>query len=124
MVKMTHTETLCSLCEEVKCFIQANEYSSAEAMIKEAMMQYADDPQPHNLMGILKEKEHDHVGAMRHLRAGYALDPSYGPVRRNLEAICDVYAKADLEYGEEEDVIETPSKPYAATYKYRERANV
>ena len=31
---------------------------------------------PHNLMGILLEKESNHVLAMKHFRAAYALDPT------------------------------------------------
>ena len=42
---------------------------------------------PHNLMGILLEKEANHVLAMKHFRAAYALDPTYIPARYNMEQV-------------------------------------
>lgn len=114
---MKHEETLINLCKEVKQLIEEKEYAKAKYVILQAMICYADEPQPHNLMGILKECEHDHSGAMRHFRAGYALDPSYGPVRRNLETISDFYAKVALDYGDEEEIEVHPAH-YPATYKH------
>lgn len=42
-------------------------------------------PEPHNLMGIILENENDHIGAMKHFRAAWALDPTYLPARFNME---------------------------------------
>ena len=46
---------------------------------------------PHNLMGILLEKESNHVLAMKHFRAAYALDPTYVPARYNMEQYAQMY---------------------------------
>ena len=43
------------------------------------------DAQPHNLMGIIAESRNDHVQAMKHFRAAWALDPTYRPARINME---------------------------------------
>ena len=36
-------------------------------------------------MGIVLEKENEHVEAMKHFRAAWALDPTYLPARVNME---------------------------------------
>lgn len=54
-------------------------------IILEAMKLYPNDPQPHNLYGIVLEKSGQHCLAMRHFRAAYALDPSYLPTQYNLQ---------------------------------------
>ena len=56
------------------------------------MLQNPHSAIPHNLMGILMEKENNHVLAMKHFRAAYALDPTYIPARYNMEQ----YGKHDL----------------------------
>ena len=43
------------------------------------------EAQPHNLMGIIMERENDHIRAMKHFRAAWALDPSFVPTRINME---------------------------------------
>ncbi|MGM9940622.1 MAG: hypothetical protein ACI32N_01360 [Bulleidia sp.] len=72
---------------EEKCrkLIEQRRYEQCEKEIEQAMAQKPHCAVPHNLMGILMEKECDHVTAMKHFRAAYALDPTYVPARYNLE---------------------------------------
>ncbi len=56
--------------------------------ISEAMATHMDAPEPHNLLGIYYELKNDYILARKHYRAAYALDPTYKPVRKNLERLC------------------------------------
>jgi Flp pilus assembly protein TadD len=60
------------------------EYSLCEDLIKEAMSSYPHAAHPHNLYGILLEREGNQHGAMCHYRAANALEPTYIPARYNL----------------------------------------
>ena len=73
------------LCDDIRKKAERRDFVSCVKQICEAMGHYPDAPQPHNLLGIVLEKEGDHVRALRHFRAAYALDPSYRPPRVNLE---------------------------------------
>jgi|MGYP003399180210 Tfp pilus assembly protein PilF len=63
----------------------SHEYSKCEKLIRKAMEAYPDNAIPHNIMGILYESRGDHIGAMKHFRAAWALDPTYRPSLMNLE---------------------------------------
>ncbi len=77
----------CSIEDYVKTvrdLLEAGAYEEGEKKIIEAMQNYPHAPEPHNLYGILLEMKKDHAMAMRHFRAGWALDPSCEPVNVNL----------------------------------------
>lgn len=80
----TRSEALKELCIHVKELVSHGEYDACDTMICEAMEYYPNAPQPHNLLGIVMEKQGNHVGAMKHFRAAWALDPSYSPSCQNL----------------------------------------
>ncbi|MDD6435462.1 MAG: hypothetical protein PUF77_03610 [Clostridiales bacterium] len=71
--------------EKCKRLIQKHEYRECEKKLGEAMKKEPHSAIPHNLMGILMENEKDHILAMKHFRAAYALDPAYIPPRYNME---------------------------------------
>lgn len=73
------------LCENVRKSVLAGDYHKCEESVREAMRQYPHSPEPHNLLGILLEKGGEHMLAMRHFRAAWALDPTYLPARQNLD---------------------------------------
>ena len=77
---------LISVIEQVKGFISQKKYRECEALICTAMFEHPHDAVPHNLMGLLLEHENHHPEAMRHFRAAYDLDPTYGPAEWNLES--------------------------------------
>ena len=62
-----------------------HDYITGEKIVMNAMGEYPDAAQPHNLYGVLLEKTGQHTAAMRHFRAALALNPSYQPANYNLE---------------------------------------
>ncbi|WP_208560662.1 hypothetical protein [Marinilactibacillus kalidii] len=72
------------LSQQVKDNLEHQAFEEAESLIRNAMMLYPHAPHPHNLYGILLEKEGNKHGAMCHYRAGNALESTYKPVRYNL----------------------------------------
>ena len=78
-------QALCALCGRFRVQLSARLYKDCETEITAAMRDFPHAAQPHNLMGVLMEAEDDHVGAMCHFRAAWALDPAYLPARYNME---------------------------------------
>ena len=77
---MSHT-----LEERCRQLIMQRKYVQCQKEIETAMAENPHGAIPHNLMGILMEKESNHVLAMKHFRAADALDPTYIPARYNME---------------------------------------
>ena len=69
----TRSTQLQTLCAAVRKYAAARDYQKCAAMICKAMGEFPSAPQPHNLFGIVLEKEGDHGGAMKHFRAASAL---------------------------------------------------
>ena len=117
---MTQELTSCAmqlqaLCDGVRKYAKAHDYQKCVEMICEAMGKFPNAPQPHNLLGIVMEKEGDHAGAMRHFRAAYALDPAYLPARQNLDHYGTFYSRGGCAYDESDCSQEAPS-PYEIQY--------
>ncbi len=74
--------------QELTSLIKNNYFSDDtlvyKKMIYETMSKFPHSPKPHNLIGLLLEKEGNHILAMKHFRAAYSLDPTYLPAERNL----------------------------------------
>ena len=77
-------EQLTALCDSVRRLCEESRYDQCCTLIYKAMSDYPHAAQPHNLLGIVLEKTGDHLTAMRHFRAAWALDPSYRPANHNL----------------------------------------
>ncbi len=73
------------------------------------MYKYPHSPEPHNLLGILLEKEGKHVEVMKHFRASLDLDPTYCPALRNIMVFgpCHPDKKIYAYYNEDCDEEET-----------------
>ena len=71
--------------ERARCLIDGREFTACEAMLSCMMFDHPHAAVPHNLMGLLLEKEGRHADAMRHFRAAYALEPDYMPAAWNIE---------------------------------------
>lgn len=103
-MKQTNTpenrKEMTSLCWKVKEFVEQNEYQACEDLIKGAMAEHPHAPEPHNLLGLLLEAQDDHLTAMKHFRAAYALDPTYLPSRYNLERFGSFHPKGKWAYDE------------------------
>ena len=104
-----------ALCDGVRKYAKAQDYQKCVTMICKAMGEFPNAPEPHNLLGIVMEKEGDHVGAMRHFRAAYALDPTYLPARQNLDHYGTFYSRGGCAYDESDCPQEAPS-PYEIQY--------
>lgn len=65
--------------------IIAKEYDKGEKFLKEAVSINVDQPEPHNLLGVIAEYRNDIEKAQKHYRAALAYDPTYTPARANLE---------------------------------------
>ena len=96
----TRSTQLQELCAAVRKYSTARDYQKCVAMICKAMGEFPNAPEPHNLFGIVLEKEGDHAGAMKHFRAAYALDPNYIPARQNLETYGTFYAGGKCAFDE------------------------
>ena len=83
--KNTDTMELTELCTAVHALADRGGYDQAARLLYEAMGQYPDRAEPHNLLGLLLERQGSHADAMRHFRAAWALDPTYEPAQKNLE---------------------------------------
>ena len=83
---------LAALCTEVRNLVAQGKLDLCLDRIRNAMATCPDAPQPHNLLGIVLEKQGRHTEAMRHFRAAWALDPTYIPAEQNLETYATFYS--------------------------------
>jgi hypothetical protein len=88
------------LCDNVRKLVVKGAYKESERLVTIAMGNYPHAPEPHNLMGILMEQEGDHVCAMKHFRAAWALDPTYIPARYNMDRIGTFVGEGSCAYNE------------------------
>lgn len=98
--KTENKKELNKLCSLVRELAGKKEYRKCEPLIFEAMGKHPHAPEPHNLIGILLEKEGDHLTAMRHFRAAWALDPTYVPARQNLDSFGTFYTTGRCAFDE------------------------
>lgn len=88
------------LCRSVRELVGKGDFDGGMHIAVEAMGKYPHAPQPHNLLGILLEKQGNHLLAMRHFRAAWALVPAYLPARQNLDLYGTFYAAGQCAYDE------------------------
>lgn len=98
------------LCNLVKALAAKMDYDSCIQEIRIAMEQYPHAPQPHNLMGIILEKQGEHSMAMKHFRAAWALDPTYLPTRHNLHTYGTFYATGKCAFDDSDLLSEAQIK--------------
>lgn len=103
------------LCSRVRESVNHGDYETCYQWIREAMSDYPDAPHPHNLMGILLEKQGNHPGAMKHFRAAWALDPTYTPAEQNLKNYATFYSSGRCAF-DESDFEEEKSQPCTVQY--------
>ena len=102
------------LMKKIRALISSEKYVLAEKEIEAAMRDYPDDPDPHNLMGILMEHENKHLLAMKHFRASLALDPAFLPSRFNMEKYGGCFGRDRLvnDVYDNTDRLEKNDQPY------------
>lgn len=96
-----------SRCKEL---IDSHEYTACEQEIGKSMAENPYSAVLHNLMGILMEKRKNHVMAMKHFRAAYALDPTYIPARYNMEQFGSMCPSGKYAYTEEDCPVQNDSQ--------------
>lgn len=107
--------TLCSIVREL---VNKGELKKCEPLLSDALGKYPHAPEPHNLIGILLEKMGDHLMAMKHFRAAWALDPTYLPARQNLENFGTFFSKGRCAF-DESDCPEEKHEEYITEYDER-----
>jgi len=94
------SQELEALCLSIRVLMEQHGYRQCENILRHALGTYPHDPQPHNLLGVLLEKEGQHLLALRHFRAACALDPTYLPARQNLECYGTFFSHGRCAYDE------------------------
>jgi tetratricopeptide (TPR) repeat protein len=100
IIKLEVQQELNALCMNIRHFIEHKEYEKSEMLIKEFMGKYHHAPEPHNLLGLVLEAQGDHLTAMKHFRAAYALDPTYLPAQHNLDHFGTFFPRGKWAYDE------------------------
>jgi len=100
-------QSLMSLCGSVRDLVKKGDFSNAEQLVIHALGDYPHAAEPHNLLGVLLEKQWDHLTAMKHFRAAWALDPTYKPARQNLENYGTLFSTGYCAY-DESDCVPDP----------------
>ena len=98
--KLKVSPAIDSLCDVARQLVAAGKYRECEHVLAQSMSLHPHAPQPHNLLGIVFEKKGDHVQAMKHFRAAWALDPTYLPARTNMEVFGTFYFTGKCAYDE------------------------
>lgn len=93
-------QELNALCVNIRQLVEHNEYEKSEALIREVIGKYPHAPEPHNLIGLVFEAQGNHLVAMKHFRAAYALDPTYLPARHNLDNFGTFFPSGKWAYDE------------------------
>ena len=101
-----------SLCQQAKELIGRLAYDECADVLSKAMQAHPHAAEPHNLFGILLEKRGDHVAAMKHFRAAWALEPTYLPARYNLDLYGTLCVHGSCAYTE----ADCPKKDSLYTY--------
>lgn len=103
-------ETLNTVIVKAREMICRYKFKDCERMIRQAMCDYPDNPIPHNLMGLLYEKKGDHLSAMKHFRAAWALDPTYRPALMNLDCFGTFFSNKTFIFDETDEPAEPVHK--------------
>ena len=82
---MSEQRAMQPLTAHIRALVAQRHFSEAEDEAAKAMAAAPHAAQPHNLMGIIAESRNDHVQAMKHFHAAWALDPTFLPARINME---------------------------------------
>lgn len=119
MREQENREELFELSERVRELVRFNHIEESKKMVVEAMGEYPDAAEPHNLYGILMERMGEHVGAMKHFRAAWALDPTYEPAKRNMERFGSFQPTGTMAFNETDCEEELKKQLFKVEYDTR-----
>lgn len=114
--KLEVQQELTALCGTIRKLVEQREYQKGELLIKEAIGEYPHAPETQNLLGLLLEAQGDHIAAMEHFRAAWALDPTYLPTRQNLDYFGSFYPSGKWAYDESDCPQEKNDDKYKIEY--------
>lgn len=106
------------LCATVRSLVSDGDYELCTRLICQAMECFPHAPHPHNLLGIVLENTGDHLTAMKHFRAAWALDPTYLPASHNLNTYGTFFSSGRCAF-DESDVSPSPSNNMEIRYDQR-----
>lgn len=109
-------ESMTIICNKVRELVEDNAYEACDIYLKSIIGKYPHAPEPHNLFGMLLEKEGDHVLAMKHFRVAWALDPTYLPARYNLDIFGTFFSKEKGAFDESDCPPLVERKEYKVEY--------
>ena len=89
---------LALLCNNIRVLSNNGRFDECKEIIYSSMSEFPDNPEPHNLLGIVLEKTGEHMKAMNHFRAAWALDPTYEPAITNLNTFGNMMSFGVLAY--------------------------
>ena len=89
------------LCYSVKKMIHVGKYEDAFKAVCESMARFPNNPEPHNLLGILLEMKGNHALAMKHFRIAWVLDPTFQPANLNISNFGNVLSCTKYAYEED-----------------------
>lgn len=115
---ISNSSDLDRLCDMVRASVINGNLEACLPPICHAMEENPHAPQPHNLLGIVLEKTGDHMTAMKHFRAAWALDPSYLPANHNLNLYGTFYSHGSCAF-DESDVPPAPESGLEIVYDER-----
>ncbi|WP_313344100.1 tetratricopeptide repeat protein [Sedimentibacter sp.] len=101
MIKLK-SEKFKKLINEATEKLRNDSFDESYKIIKNALCENPDAPEPHNLLGLWYEKNRNYDLARKHYRAAYALDPTYKSATVNLERVCTMFSgrQIPLDFGE------------------------
>ena len=105
-----------ALCSKVRDLIETGNVKDAKNLITDAMKENPDSGVPHNLLGILEEYRGNHILAMKHFRAAWALEPTLLPARWNMNEYGEWKKVHHCAYTEEDVPEETGQPMYKTVY--------
>ena len=113
---MFEQEAMDTLTARIRTLVGQQHFSEAEEEIARAMSAAPHAAQPHNLMGIVSAGRGDHIQAMKHFRAAWALDPTYLPARVNMERYGSFSARLPRPAFDETDCTPCPEEKRRACW--------
>lgn len=97
------------LCTSVRRLVLQGDYKACHKLICKAMKDYPHAPHPHNLLGIVLEKSGDHLLAMKHFRAAWALDATYAPANHNLQLYGTFFSSGSCAFDQSDLPLAVPT---------------
>ncbi len=115
-IVLDNKESMIIICNKVRGLVESNAFEDCDIYLKSIIGKFPHAPEPHNLFGMLLEKEGEHVLAMKHFRVAWALDPTYLPARYNMDVFGTIFTKGKGAFDESDCPPLVEQKEYKVEY--------